>query len=149
MIKWTVDSQARAALLTGAERIVPGEELTNGHQFRLYVVEMVEGSALNALSAAKYSDHTQRHPMANPLNRLSSWLREICIVYPVSNMSLVWLETCMIICSVTSGRKYVGVFFLAKVDIYLFGVPGFFLFYTKEIEEIREEKRKGKNPLIS
>lgn len=120
MIKWTVDSQARAALLTGVEGIVPGEVLPNDHQFWLYVVEMVEGPALNALSAAKYSDHTQRHSVAIPLNRLSSWLREMCIVHPVSNMSLVWRETCMIICSVTSGKKYLGVFlffFLAKVDI--------------------------------
>lgn len=61
MIMWTVNSQARVALLAGVEGIVLGEELTYDHQSKPYVVEMVEGSALNALLAAKYSDQTHRH----------------------------------------------------------------------------------------
>lgn len=64
MMKWTVGSQARVALLAGVEGVVPGEELTYDHQSKPYVVKIVEGSALNALLAAKYSDHIQRHAMA-------------------------------------------------------------------------------------
>lgn len=36
---------------------MPGEELTYNHQSKPYVVEIVEGSALNALLAANSSDH--------------------------------------------------------------------------------------------
>lgn len=57
MIKWTVGSQARVALLAGVEKVMPGEELTYDHQSKPYVVEIVEGSALNALLAANSSDH--------------------------------------------------------------------------------------------
>lgn len=56
IIKWIVDSQSRVALLAGEKGIVPGEELTYYHQLCPYVAEMVEGSALNSLLAAKYSD---------------------------------------------------------------------------------------------
>lgn len=64
IIKWIVDSQSRVALLAGEEGIVPREALTYDHQLCPYVVEMVEGSALNSLLAAKYSDRIQKHSMA-------------------------------------------------------------------------------------
>lgn len=43
---------------------MPREQLTYDDQLYPYVVEMVEGSALNSLLAAKCSDRVQRHSMA-------------------------------------------------------------------------------------
>lgn len=82
------------ALLAGEEGLVPREELTYDHQLCPYVVEMVEGSALNVLLAAKYSDRIQRLSVAagaTHLNRPSSWPGDICFALSVSDMSLVWL----------------------------------------------------------
>lgn len=67
---------------------MPREELIYDHQLCPCVVEIVEGSALNALLVAKYSDRIQRNSVAASAthpNRPSSWLGQICFALSVSD----------------------------------------------------------------
>lgn len=112
IIQWIVDCQSRAALLAGEEGLVPREELIYDHQLCPCVVEIVEGSALNALLVAKYSDCIQRHSVAASAthpNRPSSWLGQICFALSVSDYNNLL--------NYGQGEVPRCIFFFGKVDI--------------------------------
>lgn len=105
---------------------MPREQLTYDDQLCPYVVEMVEGSALNSLLAA---DRVQRHSMAaSAVHSKSTKL--------VARRDVICTSGIGYVLGGVGGnqvhRSFFLLLFLAKLILYHFGVPGFFHFMPKK-----------------